>query len=139
MKYNSTYGIALECEGKVFTVTEVSGGKIGFPKGKKEVGERERDCAFREFREEVGIDLNEIKSKMPLGVVRITNKLVIFRYSVPKNVRDLVDESIRKCDCDEISGWGWVDPRDVYARNIYKGYKDRYNFSFRRFVKKRCA
>ena len=138
MRYNYTYGVALECGGKVFTVTEVCGGKIGFPKGKKEYNETERECAFREFHEEVGMRLDSIKDKVPLGVVRITNRLVIFRYSISQKVKDVLDSIIESHSCDEIQGWGWISPQEVYAQNIIKGYKTKYNFSFRRFVRKRC-
>jgi ADP-ribose pyrophosphatase YjhB (NUDIX family) len=55
----SVYGLIIQ-QGKILTLTNKSNGKIWFPGGGIEVGEKIEDALYREIKEEAGIEV-EIK------------------------------------------------------------------------------
>lgn len=84
----------------------------GFPKGKRESGEDENDCAFRELYEETGISKETVNIVMsePHSIVEIKPKQDKFIRSVGYFV-GIVDENFDPCPTveNELTGCQWFD------------------------------
>lgn len=131
---NFTYGVCLECNGEIFLIREKCGGKKGFPKGKQE-DERPKECAFREFREETGIDLSKVKGLIPQGIVQTAPRSAIFRYAISEEVRNSLSVEMVS---PEIISWEWAKVSDILTfESLEKlAFRKRYNFIFKKFIYK---
>jgi 2'-phosphotransferase len=84
----------------------------GFPKGKRESGEDEYTCAFRELYEETGISKSDVDTIMsePHNIIEIKPKQDRFIRSVGYYI-GIVDESFEPCPTveNELTGCQWFN------------------------------
>lgn len=131
---NFTYGVCLECNGEIFLIREKCGGKKGFPKGKQE-DERPKECAFREFYEETGIDLSKVKGLIPQGIVQTAPRSAIFRYAISEKVKNSLSVEMVS---PEIVSWEWAKVSEILTFESLEKFEFRkkYNFIFKKFIYK---
>lgn len=66
----------------------------GISKGELDLNEDDIDCAIREFKEEVGIDLNNRREELKsLGEVTQKNGKTVKAWALKDDLNDLVDEN----------------------------------------------
>lgn len=100
--------------------------KFGFPKGRKNNYESPKQAAYRELKEETGIDLNKIKYRTG-GVVKRSNVVLYIIY---------VDQDPKiKIDRKEIIRYEWVNILDLFVKS--QKNQDLYNRSIKAFTKSR--
>lgn len=106
-------GVALCCsyENQIYflAVHEKASGFWGFPKGHVEQDELDIDCAYREFREELGLELK----RRPLG--KVYHGGVFFSLYI----ESVSSPSIKiKPDYKEISSIQWITLNDLKTLSI---------------------
>jgi 8-oxo-dGTP pyrophosphatase MutT (NUDIX family) len=107
----------------------------GFPKGRRNMKEKDKDCATREFTEETGINDNEYElcdatpfTEVFLGSNNIRYKHIYFLGKYISNKKILVDKKNHQ-QISEISNIDWFDidqaldtirPYNVEKKNVIK-------------------
>jgi 8-oxo-dGTP pyrophosphatase MutT (NUDIX family) len=105
----------------VLIIQEKTSGQYGFPKGSIEDKDKsEKDCAWREVKEEVGIDLNSLKFK-ELGSKR-NNRMTMFILLLSESPKKIVKQE------REIINYEWISLFDLTKDYRYEHIK-RYNKS----------
>ncbi len=88
--------------------------KWGLPKGHREDGEPEIDCAIREVKEETGLDITISSSTYRMKVA--DTLLYFIRVDSPHIMGTTSDTS-------EIKSVKWVNPREIFNLNCNRGLK----------------
>jgi bis(5'-nucleosidyl)-tetraphosphatase len=88
--------------------------KWGLPKGHREEGEAELDCAVREVREETGLDVVITESTPHF---RVSDTLLYFLRVNSDFIGGVTS------DVTEIRTVKWVKPRDIIGLNCNRGLK----------------
>lgn len=118
----SVYGI-IKNAGKICVCRNKSNGKIWFPGGGIDIGEKQHDALRREIAEEAG--LKHVQIGKLLGVFEnffyyqphdTAMHAFLFFYECATDETDfLADDNV---DDDEARGWQWVDPGQIKKEDI---------------------
>jgi len=111
-----------------FALVKSKKGKYSFPKGKREEGETNYECAIRETKEETGIlekdlifvknDSNEYYTYDEYS--KNNNKSIVYFLAEIKEGKNLVPEN-----SDELSWAGWLNFSDIQKLSNTEFKKDR--------------
>jgi bis(5'-nucleosidyl)-tetraphosphatase len=92
---------------------EKDGGHWNFPKGHVEDGETEEETALREIKEEVGLEVEFVKSFRDVNIyydhINKVDKQVVFFLAKAKSDKVVLQES-------EVAGFEWLEFDDAVAK-----------------------
>jgi len=111
-----------------FALVKSKRGRYSFPKGKREKGETNYECAIRETKEETGVlekDLTFVKNSSNEYYTydeysKNKNRSIIYYLAEIKENKNLIPE-----DSDELSWAGWLNFTDIQALPEEEFKKDR--------------